>query len=108
MAEDLHADALIVFTRKGKNARNISWLRPLKTPIYAFTDCEYLCNQLTINWGTLPFCIDFSETDPAENVVSALDVLKAKGLVESGCTVVIVTEIRTRGELVNTIQMAHV
>jgi len=80
----------------------------LKTPIYAFTDCEYLCNQLTINWGTLPFCIDFSETDPAENVVSALDVLKAKGLVESGCTVVIVTEIRTRGELVNTIQMAHV
>jgi hypothetical protein len=32
------AEALVVFTRKGSMARNAAWLRPMHSPLYAFTD----------------------------------------------------------------------
>ena len=102
MAEEVQADALIVFTRTGGMARNASWLRPDHTPIYAFTENRTLLNQLTIHWGVRPFLMNFAD-DPATNIDGALALLKERGLLKSGNHIVAVTEFEVNGRMVDTI-----
>lgn len=102
MAREVNAAALVVFTRSGNMARNAAWLRPLHTPIYAFTDNAQLLNQLTLHWGVQPYLMPFS-TEPAENVDRALTILKERQFLKSGDSVVAVTEVNVRGRLVDTI-----
>jgi len=107
MAKETSADALIVFTRSGGMARNASWLRPLHTPIYAFTDNARLLPQLPIHWGIQPFMMEFAN-DPAENVDRAIQLLKEQQLIQSGANIVAVTEVEVRGRLVDTIMREEV
>ena len=86
-------------------ARNASRFRPLQIPIYAFTNNAHVQPQLTLQWGTDPFLIEFDAEDPAANGELATKVLKEKGLVQSDDYLVIVTDQRIRGALVETIQM---
>jgi pyruvate kinase len=102
LAKELKAKALVVFTRTGGMARNAAWLRPLHTPLFAFTNSETLLHQLTLYWGVRPFHIAFSE-DPINNVDNAIKVLRDAGLVASGDQVVAVTEVTYQGKLVDTI-----
>lgn len=102
MAREVMADALIVFTRSGGMARNAAWLRPPHTPLYAFTDDSVLVNQLTLHWGIQPFTLSF-ENDPSLNVDNAIDLLKERGLLQSGDSVVAVTEVSVRGRMIDTI-----
>jgi pyruvate kinase len=104
LAREVDAAALVVFTRSGNMARNAAWLRPMHSPIYAFTDNPKLLNQLSLNWGIQPFFIDFAE-DPAINVENAIHVLRNKGLVHSGANIVAVTEVNFRGRNMNTVLM---
>jgi pyruvate kinase len=107
MAREVSADALIVFTRTGGMARNAAWLRPLHSPLYAFTENPKLLNQLTLNWGIQPFFLTFND-DPAKNFENAIAVLKEKGLVKAGSNVVAVTEVTISGKLIDTILMETV
>lgn len=107
MAQEVKADAVIVFTRAGSMARNCAWLRPLHTPLYAFTDNPKLLNQLTLFWGIRPFQMAFCE-DPAMTVASAVRVLKEHGLVRAGGNVVAVTEVNIQGRLVRTVLLETV
>ncbi len=107
MAREVHAAALIVFTRKGSMARNAAWLRPTLTPLFAFTDNPKLLPQLTLFWGIQPFHLDYAE-DPPVNVENAVAILKERGLVRSGDNVVAITEVGIRGRLVNTVLMQTV
>ena len=104
MAAEISAKALIVFTRSGRMARNAAWLRPLHSPIYAFTDNETLLNQLTLNWGVESFLLSFSER-PIENVEKATALLKERGLVKSGDHVVSVTETTFKDKVIDTIHV---
>ena len=107
MAKEVNAEALVVFTRSGKMARNAAWLRPHQTPLYAFTDNPKLLHQLTLYWGIQPFLVDFSE-DPAQNFESAIRTLKERKLVRGGHNIVAVTEVSLRGRLIDTILMETV
>ncbi|HMP90024.1 MAG TPA: pyruvate kinase [Kiritimatiellia bacterium] len=107
MAREVSAEALVVFTRSGNMARNAAWLRPLHTPLYAFTDNIKLLNQLTINWGIRPYFLEFNE-DPAKNFENAIAILKNQGLVKPGSNVVAVTEVTISGRLIDTILMETV
>ncbi len=107
MAEEVNAEALMVFTRTGGMARNAAWQRPMHSPLFAFTDNEKLLNQLTINWGVQPFYLPF-EVDPALNFENAIAVLKEKNLVKTGSHVVAVTEVTISGKLIDTILMETV
>lgn len=107
MAKEVNAEALVVFTRSGTMARNAAWMRPLLTPLYAFTDCPRLQNQLTLYWGIQPFLIEFTE-DPAQNFDNAIRALKERKLVHSGHNIVAVTEVNMRGRLIDTILMETV
>ena len=107
MAREVNAEALVVFTRSGNMARNAAWLRPLHTPLYAFTDNPKLLNQLTINWGIRPYFLKLDQ-DPAQNFENAIKILKEQGLVKSGNHVVAVTEVTISGRLIDTILMETV
>ena len=107
MAQEVGAEALVVFTRSGNMARNAAWLRPIHTPLYAFTDNPKLLNQLTLNWGIRPYMMAF-EQDPAKNFERAIVTLKQQGLVKPGSHVVAVTEINIGGQLIDTILMETV
>ncbi len=107
MAQEVGAEALVVFTRTGNMARNAAWLRPIHTPLYAFTDNPKLLNQLTLNWGIRPYMMAF-EQDPAKNFERAIVTLKQQGLVKPGSHVVAVTEINIGGQLIDTILMETV
>lgn len=107
LSQEVAAVALIVFTRKGSMARNAAWLRPLHSPIYAFTDNPTLLNQLTLHWGITPFLIEFG-ANPESNFERAVSVLKDRGLVHAGSNVVAVTEVDVGGKLIDTILMEAV
>jgi pyruvate kinase len=107
LAQEVSADALVVFTRGGAMARNAAWLRPLHTPLFAFTDNPDRLNQLTLLWGIQPFFLPFSD-DPTLNVDQAVELLKKKALVNAGDRVVAVTELDIRGRLVDAVIMRDV
>lgn len=107
LSKEVNAEALLVFTRRGSMARNAAWLRPLHSPLYAFTDNKILLNQLTLHWGLTPFYMEFGE-NPESNFARALQTLKERGLVHAGGHVVAVTEVDVSGKLIDTILMETV
>lgn len=107
LTKEVGAEALIVFTRSGRMARNAAWLRPLHSPIYAFTDHEALLNQLTLYWGIRPYFLKFHE-DPGMNARNAVDLLKQENRIRDGSNVVVVTAVNISGRLIDTILMETV
>lgn len=107
MSKEVNAEALVVFTRKGSMAHNAAWLRPLHSPLYAFTDNPSLLNQMTLLWGITPFLVTFAE-NPESNFEQAIRMLKERGLVQAGANVVAVTEVDVGGKLIDTILMEKV
>jgi len=107
MSKEVNAEALVVFTRKGSMAHNAAWLRPMHSPLYAFTDNPSLLNQLTLLWGITPFLVTFAE-NPESNFEQAIRMLKERGLVQAGANVVAVTEVDVGGKLIDTILMEKV
>ena len=108
LAEEIEADAIIVFTRTGGIARKAAWQRNLLSPVYAFADEPKLRNQLLLLWGVEPYYMDLNEDDPMANVEAAIDFLKSRGILESGDNIVAVTEVVYNGKVVDTIQMEAV
>src|SRR5688572_12924095 len=47
MANELRADAVLVFTLRGNMARHIGWMRPRYSPVYAFCDSWVVGNALS-------------------------------------------------------------
>ena len=88
-------------------ARNAAWFRS-KTPVYAFTDTPSLVDQLTIFWGLDPYLIPLSAESPSVNSGAAQTVLTDRGILKDGDWVVIVSDLKIRGEYVETVQMRQV
>jgi len=108
LAEDVHAEALIVFCERGDVARKASWMRPQGAPIYTFTTNTTLLNQLPIYRGVEAFLLPDGQNLPPDNVMHAMKVLKKRNLIRSGNKIIAVTEIMLRDKLIDTIQMEEV
>src|SRR6185369_3333461 len=61
MANELRAEALLVFTRHGNMAQYTSWLRPRVSRIYAACPSEELARSLVLNWAVTPLVIPFDQ-----------------------------------------------
>src|SRR5438874_2911981 len=70
LANSLPNSKIIVFTRNGAMARNVSKLRPENAPIFAFTSSKEVYRQLSIYWGVYPVKIDFTD-DPNATIEAA-------------------------------------
>jgi pyruvate kinase len=108
LSNEVRADAILIFTRSGEMARCAAWQRPMSAPIYAFTGNRVLLTQLPLYWGLEPYFMDI-DADPTRNVYNAIQLLKERGLLESGQTVVAVTQIANPGgRLVDAVQLEEV
>jgi pyruvate kinase len=104
LANSLPNAKLIVFTRHGKMARNVSNLRPEHAPIFAFTPSEQVYRQLALCWGTFPVWIDFTD-DPNATIEAAEKYLRATKLIAPNDNLVIMSDVRAGQALVDCVQL---
>src|SRR5437879_2068251 len=90
MANELKAQAILVFTRHGHMARHAGWLRPRYSPIYALCAREEVADRLTLSWGVTPVVVPFDLIDPENTIGTALKLLVDQGRMHSGNTVVVI------------------
>lgn len=98
---------IVVFTRSGFMASMLGALRALQVPIFAFTDIETTYRQLVLPWGVHPFMIEFSE-DPDTTIVTALKRLRDTKLCNEGTWLVVVTHVKARDQVIETMQLREV
>src|SRR5438270_13091560 len=104
LANSLTRSKLIVFTRHGTMARNVSNLRPEHSPIFAFTPNELVRRQLAICWGVYPERIDFDD-DPAVTIHTAEEFLRAHRLTSPGDHLVIISDLRVDTDRVDSVHL---
>lgn len=86
MAKDVKANALIGMTQSGYTGFMLSSFRP-RSPLYIFTKTDSLVNQLSLSWGVQAFFYD-SEESLDQIFADQIEILKEKGLLTSGDTIV--------------------
>jgi pyruvate kinase len=84
---DLGAKAIVMVTKSGMRARNVSKYRPT-CPIIAGTTSEKAYRKLNMSWGVVPYLLE--EKDEIFGLFDhALEAAKQKGHLKSGDTVVV-------------------
>ncbi|HEX3818201.1 MAG TPA: pyruvate kinase [Chthoniobacterales bacterium] len=104
LADSLARSKLIVFTRHGTMARNVSNLRPQHAPIFAFTPNECVYRQLALCWGTWPVRIDFTD-DPNATIEAAEKYLHEQRLIQPNDNLVIISDVRTGNGTFDCVQL---
>ena len=104
LANSLSNAKLIVFTRHGTMARNVSNLRPAHAPIFAFTPSEEVRRQLALSWGTHPIRLDFTD-DPNATINAAEKYLRENRCTELGDNLVIISDVRAHDALIDCVQL---
>jgi len=108
MANELKAEAILVFTIRGSMARHTAWMRPRYSPIFAVCDQPTVADSLTLNYAITPLVIPFNYDEPEQNVGLALRNLAKKGLLHPGNTVVVITSVEAGEGFTDAVQMRTV
>jgi len=103
VANNIKAKAIIVFSKTGETARQISQCRP-NSQIFAFTYNGSTQRKLSILWGTQSFSVNYSE-NPEENIRQALDILRNIKMIESGDSIVLVSDLLSGNEPIHSVQV---
>ena len=104
LANSLDRAKIIVFTRHGTMARNVSNLRPEHAPIFAFTPSEEVRHQLSLSWGVCAVRIEFTD-DPNANIEAAREFLRENSLTVTGDQLVIISDVRAGESLADCVQL---
>src|SRR6266516_3630306 len=104
LANSLGRAKLVVFTRHGTMARNVSNIRPENAPIFGFTSSERVYRQLSILWGVYPVRINFAD-DPNATIEVAEKFLRQHNLTVAGDQLVIISDIRVGDERIDSVQL---
>ena len=107
LADATRADALIVMTRTGKTALEVSRFRP-QVPILAFTPSPDVQRMLQLSYGVLPICIPFDDSNPETTVKSAMNEGIRLKLLKPKQHVVLVSDTKADEENISAIQMRNV
>lgn len=106
LAESIEARGIMVITKRGFMAQNVTNCRPFKTQIYAFTQDDRVRRQLFMNRGILAHHVEFSD-EPEDMILKALEILKDKEDFRSGDKVVVTSDI-IAGSGVDAIQLRRI
>jgi pyruvate kinase len=104
LSDELKDCAIMVFTRSGFLARTLSALRPVRSPIYAFTDVPEVFQQLLICWGVEPFLLEFCQSNPETTMQKAMRILIDSEWAYPGQPLVAVSNVLAGEKLIDTIQ----
>jgi len=105
MANELKAEAILVFTRHGHMARHTAWLRPRHSPIYALCARDEIAGCLTLCYGVSPFVVPFDMINPENTIETALKTLADQGRLHKGNTIVVIGSILVGEQIVDAVQM---
>jgi len=105
MANELKAEAIVVFTLGGHMAEHAAWMRPRHSPIYAMCDREDVAHALTLSWGVVPRIIPFDHAQPDNTLTTALAVLRKETVLQKGNTVVVIGAISSGDQIIDAVQM---
>ena len=105
MANELRAEAILVFTRRGRMARFTGWMRPRYSQVYAVCESKDVAEGLTLSWGVAPCVISFDHGNPEQTIELALKTLVGDGRLRVGNTVVIISSISAGEQVVDAVQM---
>lgn len=105
MANELKADAIMVFTIRGNMARHTAWMRPRYSPIIAVCENQRIAIALSLNWGIKPVVVPFNHAEPEKTIDDALAILTQAGLLKRGNTVVVISSISAGNVTVDAVQM---
>ena len=92
LANSIQGSRLLVFTLRGVMAHLLAHQRPEFAPIFAFTPHLHVSRTLVTARGVHPQVMDFVEGKPEETIENALAVLRAKGLVQAGDPIIILSD----------------
>lgn len=104
LADQLKADAVVVFTRRGLTADFVTAYRPKYATVLAFTNMSQVRRKLLLNRACYPYRIDFS-SDPERTIKTAFALITKKKLMPPGSKIVIVSDIIAGAERVESIQV---
>ena len=105
MANELKAEAILVFTRHGSMARFTGWLRPRYSKVYGLCARDNIARGLSLSWGVTPMVIPFDMINPQNTIESALKIMIDGGHLKKGNTVVIIGSILVGDQIVDAVQM---
>jgi pyruvate kinase len=108
MANELKADAILVFTRLGHVARHTAWMRPRNSKILALCARSEVAAGLTLSWGITPLVVPFDMINPENTIEGAIKALLVKGHLAKGQTIVVIGYILVGDQIVDAIQMRNV
>ena len=105
MADELRAEALLVFTVRGNMARHTAWMRPRHSPIFAVCETWEVADSLAMNWGVTPLVIPFNYEIPEKTIELAMKTLIARGDLKRGQTAVVISSISAGEKFIDAIEM---
>jgi pyruvate kinase len=105
MANELKAEAILVFTRRGSMARWTGWMRPRYSQVYAMCEKKHIAEGLALNWGVIPFVIDFDLENPERTIELAIRTLVEQKRLHKGNTAVVISSITAGDQIVDAVQM---
>ncbi|HRP70964.1 MAG TPA: pyruvate kinase, partial [Turneriella sp.] len=104
LADELKAEAIAVFTRRGLTADFVTAYHPQYPTVFAFTNMSQVRRKLLLNRACYPFRIDFSN-DPERTIKTAFALLLKKKLLAPGSRIVIVSDILAGSDRIEAIQV---
>jgi len=89
VAEELRCKLILAFTESGITARLVAAHRP-RMPVVAVTHDDRVYRQLALWWGVVPLKSEFVENTD-DLLAAGVERLKARGLVEKGDTILMLS-----------------
>lgn len=106
LADSMPDARLVVLTRRGVLANQVSMLRPRTAGFYAVTPKETVCRKLALSRGLHSIKLSFS-TNIEETIKRVSDYLLKEELVRAGTPIVIVSDILSDHFGANSILLHH-
>lgn len=107
LANELPNSKIVTFTRQGFMAAGLAALRPVHSPILAFTPFPETVRRLRILRAVEPFHMPFAP-EPDATIESALAVLGREGYLAPGDKLIVATDILVQDRLVDSVQLRTV
>jgi pyruvate kinase len=107
LANELPDSMLVTFTRQGFMAHGLAALRPVRSPIIAFTPTPEIFRQLRLLRSVEPVLMAFAP-EPDATIENAIAMLRRSGRVKPGDKLIIATDILVQDRLVDSVQLRTV
>ncbi|MEX2580071.1 MAG: pyruvate kinase [Verrucomicrobiales bacterium] len=95
LANSLEDSTMILFTARGVLANYAAHQRPEHSTIFAFSPDANVVRALHMNRSVVSYAMEFNH-QPEETIREAIDFLKARGEIETGAPVVILSDVLNR------------